>query len=198
MCMPAAWRKFCGFKFSASRLYLSTWTIWEQQSCTQKSWLQVAKYSESYTVFVSQVIRTYCSQCSVVKVSRRESGDSGDLGLIPAGCWNSLPSLGHSFCMAVSLSVYWHAHFFYCCALSLFIFFLGFLSSDLALTKLLTLTLPSNLHCFEELKLGPWPALAHKCWPGTWAEIIAIVEPQSWLKGFVFSWFFEEEKTKAS
>ena len=31
------------------------------------------------------------------------------------------------------------------------------------------------MHCFEELELGPGPALAHMCGPGTWAEIIAIV-----------------------
>ena len=38
-------------------------------------------------------------------------------------------------------------------------------------------------------------------WPGTWAEIIAIVEPRSWLTGrsaASFSWFLENiEKTKA-
>ena len=27
----------------------------------------------------------------------------------------------------------------------------------------------------------PWPALAHMCWPGTWAECISIVEPQCGL-----------------
>ena len=40
--------------------------------------------------------------------------------------------------------------------------------------------------CVEEfsyylsgLELGTWPTLAHMRWSGTWAEIIAIVEPGS-------------------
>ena len=41
------------------------------------------------------------------------------------------------------------------------------------------LTRPSDFHCFGELELGPWPALAHMWGPGTWAEIISIAEPQS-------------------
>ena len=63
--------------------WYSTWTILEQQSCTQKNQLQVAKYNESYTVFFSQLIRTYCL---VVNVSCSESVS---VGLIPARCWNS-------------------------------------------------------------------------------------------------------------
>ena len=41
------------------------------------------------------------------------------------------------------------------------------------------LLLQFDFHCLGELELGPWPALAHMCGPDTWAEIIAIVEPQS-------------------
>ena len=50
---------------------------------------------------------------------------------------------------------------------------------DLALTEVKILTQPSDFHCFGELELGLGPVLAHMCGPGTWAEIIAIVEPRS-------------------
>ena len=104
--------------------------------------------------------------------------ESDDLGSIPDVCWNALQRLRH---------VAWHwarqctdKRAFYIAALSI-IFFLDFVSGDLALTELQILKQPSDFHCFEELEVGPGPALAHMCRPGTSAEIIAIVEPQSWL-----------------
>ena len=42
---------------------------------------------------------------------------------------------------------------------------------------------PSYFYCFGKLEI--WPELElfflYMCWPGTLAEIIAIVEPRSWL-----------------
>ena len=61
------------------------------------------------------------------------------------------------------------------------------------------LTTPSEFHCFGELELGPWPALAHVWGPGTWAEIIAIVEPQSrqiTLLDFAGSFFWPKKVQK--
>ena len=53
---------------------------------------------------------------------------------------------------------------------------------------------PSGFHLFGELELGPWPALApgHMCRPGTWAEIIVIVEPWSWLSAKSVASFFPD------
>ena len=68
----------------------------------------------------------------------------------------------------------------YCCTLYN-ILFLDFVSGYLALTELQILTRPSDFHCLGELELWPWTALIHMCWAGIWAEILAIVEPQSWL-----------------
>ena len=73
-----------------------------------KNWLQVAKYDESYTVFLKLVIWTYGL---VVKVSCSECGNSGS---IPDECWNSAPQ---PFCVALSPSVHWHSRFLYCCAI---------------------------------------------------------------------------------
>ena len=54
-------------------------------------------------------------------------------------------------------------HAFYIPAVSLF--FCSWISS--VLTELYILTLPSNFHCFGALGVGPRPALANMCWPGT-------------------------------
>ena len=43
-----------------------------------------------------------------------------------------------------------------------------------------------------ELELWPGPALGHMCWPGTWPEIIAIIEPQSWLTTRSVASFFPD------
>ena len=152
--------------------WYSTWKIRVLQSCMQNNWLQVAKYQNLYTLFFKQLIQT---NGLVVKVCCRESGN---MGSIPDERWHALQDLCHFA---------WHwarqctdTHTFYIAALSLF-FFLDNVCGDLALTELQILTQPSNFHYFGELELWPWPTLAYMCWPGTWAEIIAIVEPQSWL-----------------
>ena len=84
------------------------------------------------------------------------------------------------FCVALSPLVHWHARFLYCCALYN-LFFLGFRQGRSRANKVVSINTTIHLHCFGELELGPGPALAHMCWPGTKAEIIAIVEPRSWL-----------------
>ena len=58
-------------------------------------------------------------------------------------------------------------------------FFLGFCQWLSRADRVVILTQPSDLHCFGELELGPWPALAYMRGPGTWAESRAIVEGQS-------------------
>ena len=78
------------FKMLVFRVWprYSTWTIREQQSCTQKTRLKVAKYDESYTIFSLLLIWTYGL---VVNVS---SSESGDMGATPDECWNPLLLLG--------------------------------------------------------------------------------------------------------
>ena len=88
------------------------------------------------------------------------------------------------FCVALSPLVHWHTRSLY--VLSIISFFLDFVSGNLALSWQSckswyyhqTSTVLDN---FGEVELGPGPAFAHMCWPGTWAEIVAIAEPQSWL-----------------
>ena len=49
-----------------------------------------------------------------------------------------------------------------CCTLYNF-FFLGFRQWLSRADRVVNLN--SDSHCFGELELGPWPALAHMCWP---------------------------------
>ena len=117
-------------------------------SSRPKPWNPVLRPAVQFTTsnilfFPLWLIRIYGL---VAKVSCR---DSGDLGLIPAGCWNSLH------------------------------FFLGFRQrishADRVVNLNTTIWLPQFWRTWTR------PALAHMCWPGTWAEIIKIVELWSWL-----------------
>ena len=135
----------------------------------------MAKYDDSNTVFFVQSTR---SNGLVVKVSCRESGCTG---LSSDECWNSLHPLGHFA---------WHwarqctdTRAFYIAVLSIICQYFSWISS-VAISRWQStqpLGLFFQVQCFGELELGPGPALTHKCWPCTWAEIIAVVEPQSWL-----------------
>ena len=83
------WSKVCIQEFWYCVSWYSTWKIQVLQSCTRKNLLQMARYDESYYVFLEQLIRTHGL---LVNVSRRESGY---MGSNPEECWNSLQRLGH-------------------------------------------------------------------------------------------------------
>ena len=80
------------------------------------------------------------THCSVVKAL---SSESGYLGSILAGHWNSLQPLGHFVWhwAGLSPSVHWHMHF-YIAALSIFFHLLNFVSGNLALTKFVLPSVP--------------------------------------------------------
>ena len=113
------------------------------------------------------------SRLIVVKVSCSESDN---VGYIPDECCNALPLLGH-LCGTEPTSALTQA---YCCALYN-LFFLEFCQWLSCADRVVNPYMTSDFHCFGELELWPRPALAIMCWPSTWAEIIAIVEHQSWL-----------------
>ena len=69
--------------------WYSTWTIQEWQCYNQKHRFKNAKYEESYSVCFGTLIQNYGL---VVETSCSESGN---MGLIPTRCWNSLLSNGH-------------------------------------------------------------------------------------------------------
>ena len=127
------------------------------------------------------------------------SSESGDMGLIPDECWNSLLRLSH---LALSPSVQWPACFLYCCTLYNFKFcFLGFRQWRSRTDRVVNYT--TN-----------WLPLFWR----TWTQALASTRPhvQAWhmgrdysycraseltdcqVSGFVFSWLLENtEKTKA-
>ena len=167
----------------------------------QKNQLQVMKYKKSlslsYTNFFSNLIQTYGS---VVKVNHKESGD---MGLIPTGCWNPLPPLGHFvWHWASQCSECNDTCAFYIAVLSIIFWFLGFCqwqsSTDGVVNLNTTMIALSDFHCFGTWirALAAWPALscslAYMCWPGIWAEIVAIVDPWSWLTARSVALFFPD------
>ena len=76
------------------------------------------------------------------------------------------------FCVALSPSVHWHAHFFYCCALYIY----GFRQWLSRTDQVVNLNMTIRLALF-------WRT-ARTCphvWACTWAEIIVILAHLSWL-----------------
>ena len=150
--------------------------------------------------FFGELVWTYGS---VVQVSRRASGD---MGSIPAECWNSLQPLDHFT---------WHwarqctdTRALYIAALSI-IFFLGFSQWQSRANRVINLNTTIRLPLFWRTWTRAWDSLttlAHMCWPGTWAENArdysdcrASELTDSQVSGLIFSWFLENtEKTKAS
>ena len=120
-----------------------------------KKQLPVSEQVKSYAVFFHRLTQTHVL---VVKVSRREYGDSGS---IPAECWKSLPPLGHFA---------WHwarqctdTHAFYIAALS--IIFFSWISS-VAISRWQGFNSehehPTST-VWEHLESGPGPGLGHAC-----------------------------------
>ena len=98
----------------------------------------------------------------VVQVSCIESDD---LGSIPVGYWNLLC---HSFAWISSVVISrWQS-----CNLNK--------------------TIWLSLFWRTWTRARASTALAHMCWPGTWAEIIAIAEPRSWLTARSVASFFPD------
>ena len=159
--------------------WYSTWAIQDQKSITQKRF-QVSRNDKSYPAFFRRLIQTHGSVVKAVTLA--VSSESGNLGSILGGSWNSLLPFGH-----FAGSGHWASQCIDMCSFTLLcsVTFLSWNSS----------ILPSYFRCFGELELWPGPALAHICWPGTWAEIIAIAEPpqpRSWLTARSVASFFPD------
>ena len=93
------------------------------------------------------------------------------------------------FCVALSQSVYWHESFLYCCALYN-LFFLGFRQWQSRADRIVNLNATILLPLFWRTWTWALASLAHMCWPGTWPEIISIVEPRGWLTARSVASFF--------
>ena len=125
--------------------------------CVQEFWLR----ETTIVYYFFKSIRIYVS---VVKASRSEAGD---MGSIPAVCWNWIPlePLSHNVWHQgwLSQSVHWHACF-YTAALSI-VFFLGLCQWQFRDDRVLT----SNFHCFGALGVGPgaW-ARTRQAWRMEW------------------------------
>ena len=132
-----------------------------------RNWFKVAKYDEQYTLFC----RSIQTHGLVVKNS---SSELGYMGLISAGCWNSLLPLGY-------FEWHWARHCTDTCFyIVLSLLFLSRISS-IAIwhwqpaTGFKLLTWTSDFTVYEYLDSGLGPGLAQMCWPGAWTAMIAII-----------------------
>ena len=105
-CYNMCWSRFC---FQEFLCILSDLDI---RLCSRR----ISSSWRVLTIHIPFFKGTICSHGLVVNTS---FSDFGDMGSNPAQCWNSRPPV-RPFCVALTLSVDWHASFLYCRALYTF------------------------------------------------------------------------------